>query len=85
MAESLYQFLRKEVQQMILGIGFNNQGDIYPLIVEEVERSIIKIVLEETRGNFFASAKILGISRSTLYRKMKTLNINCVEGLNKIL
>ena len=76
MAESLYQFLRKEVQQMIVGIGFNNVGNIYPLIVEEVERSIIKIVLEETRGNFFVSAKILGISRSTLYRKMKTLNID---------
>ena len=75
MAGSLYDFLRKEIQQMMLGIGVHNQGNIYPLIVGEVERSIIKIVLEETNGNLLASAKMLGISRSTLYRKLKDLNL----------
>lgn len=75
MAGSLYDFLQKEIQQMMLGIGLHNQGNIYPLIVEEVERSIIKIVLEETNGNLFASAKMLGISRSTLYRKINKLHI----------
>jgi DNA-binding protein Fis len=75
MAGSLYDFLRKEIQRMMLGIGVHNEGNIYPLIVEEVERSIIKIVLEETSGNLFASAKMLGISRSTLYRKIKDLHI----------
>lgn len=75
MAGSLYDFLRKEIQQMMLGIGVHNQGNIYPLIVGEVERSIIKIVLEETHGNLLASAKMLGISRSTLYRKLKDLNL----------
>lgn len=75
MAGSLYDFLRKEIQQMMLGIGLHNQGNIYPLIVGEVERSIIKIVLEETNGNLLASAKMLGISRSTLYRKLKDLNL----------
>lgn len=75
MANSLYEFLRKEVQRMMLGIGPQNKGNIYPLIVEETERSVIKIVLEETNGNFLASAKMLGISRSTLYRKIQDLKI----------
>ncbi|MBM3886293.1 hypothetical protein FJ364_00025 [Candidatus Dependentiae bacterium] len=76
MAESLYDFLRNKIQRMMLGIGVHNKGNIYPLIVEEVERSIIKIVLEETNGNLFASAKMLGISRSTLYRKLADLHID---------
>ncbi len=75
MTGSLYDFLRKEVLHMIHGIGIHNEGNIYPLIVEEVERSVIKIVLEETNGNMFASAKMLGISRSTLYRKIADLHI----------
>lgn len=75
MAGSLYDFLRNEVQRMMLGIGIHNKGNLYPLIVEEVERSIIKIVLEETHGNLLASSKMLGISRSTLYRKIKELEI----------
>lgn len=75
MANSLYDFLRKEIQRMMLGIGLKNKGNIYPLIVEETERSIIKIVLEETNGNFLATAKMLGISRSTLYRKIQALKI----------
>lgn len=75
MAGSLYEFLRVEVQRMMLGIGMNNKGNLYPLIVEEVERSVIKIVLEETHGNLLASSKMLGISRSTLYRKIKELGI----------
>lgn len=76
MINSLYDFLRKEIQQMILGIGTHNKGNIYPLVIGEIERSIIKIVLEETNNNLFASAKILGISRSTLYRKIKDLRID---------
>lgn len=75
MAGSLYEFLRKEIQRMILGIGPQNKGNIYPLIIEETERSVIKIVLEETNGNLLASAKMLGISRSTLYRKIEELKI----------
>ena len=75
MAGSLYEFLRNEVQRMMLGICMHNKGNLYPLIVEEVERSIIKIVLEETHGNLLASSKMLGISRSTLYRKIKELGI----------
>lgn len=75
MSVSLHELLKEEIQKMILGIGLHNNGNIYPLIVEEVERSIIRIVLEETQGNLFVSAKMLGISRSTLYRKIKTLQL----------
>lgn len=75
MAGSLYEFLHREVQRMMLGIGLNNKGNIHPLIVGEVERSIIKIVLEETNNNLLASSKMLGISRSTLYRKIKELGL----------
>jgi DNA-binding NtrC family response regulator len=45
----------------------------YPpnLSLEEVERRHIRAVLDATRGNQRAAARILGINPSTLWRKMK--------------
>jgi len=41
------------------------------LNLEEHERSVIAKALREERGNISATAKVLGINRSTLYQKMK--------------
>ena len=76
MSLSLHELLKRDVKKMISGIGPNEQGNIYPLIMQEIERSIINIVLEETKCNYLRAAKVLGISRSTLYRKIEVLNIN---------
>ncbi len=76
MSLSLYDFLKKDVKKMIQGIGSNNAGNIYPLIIEEVERSVIDIVLRETNFNLVQTTKLLGISRCTLYRRVKKLGIS---------
>jgi ActR/RegA family two-component response regulator len=36
----------------------------------------IKAALEETRGNYSAAAKLLGIHRMTLHRRMQKLQID---------
>jgi transcriptional regulator with PAS, ATPase and Fis domain len=41
------------------------------LNLEEHERAVIAQALREERGNVSATAKVLGINRSTLYQKMK--------------
>ncbi len=38
----------------------------------EIERAYIKAVLDSTRGNQTQAAKILGVSSSTLWRKLKS-------------
>jgi transcriptional regulator with PAS, ATPase and Fis domain len=38
--------------------------------LEEIERSIIKRVIQEEKGNKAAVAKRLGIGRTTLWRKL---------------
>ena len=75
MSLSLYDLLKQEIKKMISGIGKNEQGNIYPLILEEVERDIIELVLQETNFNYLLSSRILGISRSTLYRRIAHLHI----------
>jgi len=46
---------------------------------EAVEREYILKKLEETNGNVSRTAELLGLERSNLYRKMKTLGIGPKE------
>lgn len=75
MTMSIHDLLKKEISKMIVGIGRNGQGNIYPLLKNEFERSIIELVLQETDYNYFIASRMLGISRSTLYRKIEVLGI----------
>lgn len=45
------------------------------LILEELERWAVSTAMQQTQGNISHAAKQLGISRSTLYRKLKQYNI----------
>lgn len=75
MAVSLYDLLQREVKKMVMSLGRHEKGNIYPLIMDEVERNLITLVLEETGDNHLRASKILGISRSTLYRRIEALRI----------
>ena len=75
MSTSLYDLLKRDVKKMVKGINKNEQGNIHPLIMQEIEKYIITLVLEETNNNYLHASRILGISRSTLYSKIKNLNI----------
>jgi two-component system nitrogen regulation response regulator GlnG len=50
-------------------------GDIYNLVLKQIERPLIRFVLEKTRGNQVKGADILGINRNTLRKKIQELGI----------
>ena len=50
-------------------------GDIYCMVLEQVERPLIRFVLEKTRNNQVKAADILGINRNTLRKKIQDLGI----------
>jgi two-component system nitrogen regulation response regulator GlnG len=41
----------------------------------ELDRILLPLVMEHTRGNQFQAAKILGVARQTLRRRLRELNI----------
>jgi two-component system nitrogen regulation response regulator GlnG len=52
-----------------------DSGDIFSMVLEQVERPLIRFVLEKTRGNQVKAADILGINRNTLRKKIHELGI----------
>ena len=54
---------------------------LYDRIVREVERPLIAVTLEATRGNQLRAADLLGLNRNTLRKKIKELAIPVVRGL----
>ncbi len=51
-------------------------GDIYGMVMVQVERPLIRFVLEKTKGNQVRAADILGINRNTLRKKIHELGID---------
>ncbi|HSA93561.1 MAG TPA: helix-turn-helix domain-containing protein, partial [Terriglobales bacterium] len=48
--------------------------------LEDLERATIQRVFEQVGGDKALAGKMLGISRATLYRKLKRYNIRMPEG-----
>jgi two-component system nitrogen regulation response regulator GlnG len=54
---------------------------VYDRVLREVERPLITIALEATRGNQIKAAHVLGLNRNTLRRKIRDLDIQVVRGV----
>ena len=48
---------------------------LYDRILHEMERPLLSICLEATRGNQIKAAELLGLNRNTLRKKLRELDI----------
>jgi two-component system nitrogen regulation response regulator GlnG len=46
-----------------------------------MEEPLILTTLKATRGNQIQAAKVLGLNRNTLRKKIKELDLNVIKGL----
>ncbi len=53
---------------------------LYERILKEVERPLLTLTLQATRGNQIRAAEVLGLNRNTLRKKIRKLNIPVVRG-----
>ncbi len=54
---------------------------LYDRILREVERPLISLCLDATRGNQIKAAHVLGVNRNTLRKKIRELDIQVVRGV----
>ena len=55
---------------------------LYERFVRELERPLLSLTLRATSGNQLKAARILGMNRNTLRKKVKDLGINVIRGLS---
>ncbi len=71
--------LRKHTEDALRGyfstLNGDRPGDLYDLVMGEVEEPLFKAVMDYTHGNQSQAAGILGINRGTLRKKLKTYSL----------
>ncbi len=50
-------------------------GDLYALVMQQVEKPLLEIVLNHTGGNQTKAAEYLGINRATLRKRLREYNL----------
>ncbi len=71
--------LRKHTEEALNkyfdSLNGDRPGDLYDLVLGEVEEPLFRAVMDYTRGNQSQAAGILGINRGTLRKKLKTYSL----------
>ncbi len=83
--EALHNERRKDPLRVCvrhsLDIYFQSMGghepkELYELVLSEVERPLLEVVMEHSRGNITKAAEMLGINRGTLRKKLKKYDLD---------
>ena len=68
--------VQSSIEEYFLNINdVNKPKEIYEIVMAEAEKALIKAAMKFTLNNKSDAAKILGISRSTLIKKIKNYHI----------
>lgn len=74
-ARSIGKFVESKLKGFMRNIKRFEAFNLYEMVIPEVEKSLIMMVLNETRGNQIKAASLLGINRNTLRSKIRKLGI----------
>ncbi|MDD2556803.1 MAG: helix-turn-helix domain-containing protein [Desulfuromonadaceae bacterium] len=73
--QSLESIIEAKLRASLMQEDIIEINDLYNMVLYQMERPLLRIILEKTKGNQLHAAKILGINRNTLRKKMATLGI----------
>ncbi len=73
--EPLRECVRDSLDNYLAQLKGHRVTDLYELVMKQVEVPLLETVLRHTHGNQSKAAKVLGISRGTLRKKLKHYEI----------
>lgn len=74
--QPLRHYVEQALQHYFAHLGDTTPCNLYELVLAEVEAPLLEVVLQKTQGNQTKAAKLLGLSRGTLYKKIKQYNLD---------
>lgn len=67
--------IRKAIGSYLNDLDGEKPRNIYSMVINSVEKPLIEIAIQHTKGNQTQAAELLGINRNTLRQKMKQYQI----------
>lgn len=64
-------FLKKSLKEHLGKMKAMDNGRLHETVIGQVEKSLLRMVMEETNGNQSDASRMLGINRNTLRKKMR--------------
>ena len=74
--EPLHDCVRKALEKYLADLDGETPSGMYQMVLAEVERPLLQTVMAHVRGNQCQAAAYLGISRSTLRKKIKLYDLD---------
>ena len=74
-SKPLHKHTEDALNQYFKNLNGDRPGDLYDLVIGEVERPLFKAVMDYTQGNQSQAAGILGINRGTLRKKLRSYSL----------
>ena len=69
--EPLGGSVKTALKLYLTALDGRSPGPIYNMVIAEVERPMLEVVMQYANGNQSRAAQILGISRSSIRKKLK--------------
>ena len=80
---SLVEYVEAQFGEFVRAMKLGSTQDLYPTFMRAVERPLIELALQETNGNQMQAARLLGVNRNTLRKKIGEFKIS-VEGCKSV-
>jgi len=76
---SLNDAVEQAVSAYFDAMGDEEMTRLYRLVLEQVEPALLRVVLQRTGGNRTHAARILGINRNTLLKKITYYQLTHIQ------
>ena len=77
---SLEELMKIKLEPLLAAVDEENTEGLYAMVLTQLERPLIGLVLEKCRWNQLKAARVLGLNRNTLRKKMNSLDIKKANG-----
>lgn len=82
--ESLEEIVRVKLSNFLEKAEDCDIEDLYPVVLAQVEKPLIELMLKRSSGNQLQAARMLGINRNTLRKKIQELKIDHPSRLRRL-
>jgi len=72
----LNTIIRSSLSQFLNDLDGENPGNVYDLVMQQVEEPLLELIMQHVEGNQSKAAECLGINRGTLRKKLRSYNLH---------